>query len=358
LTDKSRTRLVEVLSDLVALDAVAGREQPVVELLRDRLSAVCDECRVDRWGNIVATKRGQADGLRLLVGAHSDEIGFYVKSISPAGFLHVEPVGGIPTPIMPGRPVRVDGVPGVIGSPAWHLGKKAGALFVDVGADSEAHVAELGVEIGSPVALVSDLRRLGEHRVTGKAMDNRSACAVLVAVLEALSDQPHEATIVGVVTVQEEVGLRGARMVAEQVEVDAAVSIDVMVTGDTPDCDGLTDSTVRLGAGPVLSVYDQIEEAYAASLIGIIPHRRLNERFRTVAREAGIPLQLCALTGGGADGAAFHLARGGVPATQIGLPVRYSHSMVETVDLRDLARATDLLEQLVRRTGALDLGFL
>jgi endoglucanase len=189
-------------------------------------------------------------------------------------------------------------------------------------------------------------------------MDNRSACAVLVAMLEALADQPHEATIVGVVTVQEEVGIRGAQMVAQQVEVDAALSLDVISAGDTPDCDGLTDSTVRLGAGPALAVYDQIEEAYAASMIGLIPHTRLNERFRAVARDAGIPLQLSAMTGGGADGAAFALARGGVPTTQIGLPVRYSHSMVETVDLRDLAGATDLLEQVALQTGELDLGFL
>jgi endoglucanase len=246
----------------------------------------------------------------------------------------------------------------VIGAPAWHLGKESGALYVDIGAESESEAGELGVEIGSPVAVVSDLRRLGEHRLTSKAMDNRSACAVLVAMLEALQGQPHEATIVAVVTVQEEVGLRGARMVAERVDVDAAVSIDVISAGDTPDCDGLTDSTVRLGAGPALAVYDQIEEAYAASMIGLISHTRLNERFRAVARDAGIPLQLSAMTGGGADGAAFHLARGGVPATQIGLPVRYSHSMVETLDLRDLVQATELLEQLAMSTGELDLGFL
>jgi endoglucanase len=350
--------MVELLGELVALDAVSGREQPVVALMRDRLSAACDECRVDNLGNVIAVKRGRADGFKLLVGAHSDEIGFYVKSISPAGFLRVEPVGGVPTPIMPGRPVRVGGVAGVIGAPAWHLGKESGPLYVDVGAESEAGAAGLGIEIGSPVALVSDLRRLGEHRLTGKTMDNRSACAVLVAMLEALADQPHEATIVGVVTVQEEVGIRGAQMVAQQVEVDAALSLDVISAGDTPDCDGLTDSTVRLGAGPALAVYDQIEEAYAASMIGLIPHTRLNERFRAVARDAGIPLQLSAMTGGGADGAAFALARGGVPTTQIGLPVRYSHSMVETVDLRDLAGATDLLEQVALQTGELDLGFL
>jgi putative aminopeptidase FrvX len=115
---------------------------------------------------------------------------------------------------------------------------------------------------------------------------------------------------------------------------------------------------VRLGAGPALAVYDQIEEAYAASMIGIIPHPGLNDGIRAIARQADIPLQLSVMTGGGADGAAFHLARGGVPTTQIGFPARYTHSMVETVDMRDLASATDLLEQVARNAGDLDLEFV
>ena len=225
--------------------------------------------------------------------------------------------------LMPGRPVRVGRIEGVIGVGAWHLGKQTagGALFVDIGAETREEAMELGASIGAPVTLLSEARPLGPHRLSAKAMDNRVACAVLIALMDALRDADTAATLLGVVTVQEEVGLRGAHMVAGRVPVSAAISVNIMVTGDTPDSDGLTDSTIRLGAGPVITLFDQIEEAFAASLIGVIGHPRLNERLFEVARMAEIPVQPNVLIGGGADAAAFQLARGGVPVTMIVPPI-------------------------------------
>jgi putative aminopeptidase len=351
-----------LISKLTSLHGVSGSEQEVVRYLYDALAAVSDTCEVDPWGNVVATKQGTTlGGLRLMIGAHSDEIGFYVKSIDDRGFLRIEPVGGVPMALMPGRPVRVGNADGVIGVGAWHLGKQSGGvpLYVDVGAESREEAGQLGVRVGSPVTLVSEARFLGEHRVSAKAMDNRVACAVLLGVLEALHGVETAATLVGVVTVQEEVGLRGAHMVAGRVPVSAAISVDIMVTGDTPDCDGTTDSTVRLGQGPVITLFDQIEEAFAASLIGVIGHPRLNERLFEVAQAAGIPVQPNVLIGGGADAAAFQLARGGVPVTMVSVPTRYSHSMVETLDLRDVEHTVRLLVEFTRSLDrGLSLEFL
>jgi endoglucanase len=345
-----------LISKLTSLHGVSGSEQEVVRYLAEALGDVSDSCEVDAWGNLVATKRGTVeDGFRLLLGAHSDEIGFYVKSIDERGFLRVEPAGGVPMALMPGRPVKVGDLDGVIGVGAWHLGKQlAGTpLYVDVGADSRQEARELGVRVGAPVTLVSEARPLGKHRLSAKAMDNRVACAVLIGVLEALRDTETAATLVGVATVQEEVGLRGAHMVAGRIPVSAAISVDIMVAGDTPDCDGVNDSTVRLGQGPVITLFDQIEEAFAASLIGVIGHPRLNGRLFEVAEASGIPVQPNVLVGGGADAAAFQLARGGVPSTMVSVPTRYSHSMVETLDLRDVEHTVALL---VAFTRSLDRG--
>lgn len=341
--------LRRLITELTSLSGVSGSEQDVVRYLVDVLSPLADTCVVDNWGNIVATRGSQNDDFTLLIGAHSDEIGFYVKAIDNQGFLRVEAVGGVPKPLMPGRPVTVGGVPGVIGWPAWHLGKQVdpNRLYIDIGAESQEDALAMGVSVGSPVTLDTEARALGPHRVSAKAMDNRIACVVLVGLFEALRGQDLNVTFTGVVTVQEEVGLRGAHMVAGRIPASAAISVDIMTTGDTPDCDGLTDSTVRLGGGPVISVFDQIEEAFAASLIGIVGHPRLNAMLFQIAEQTGIPLQPCVLTGGGADAAAFHLARGGVPATQISVPARYSHSMVETVDLRDVDATVSLLSHFV-----------
>lgn len=353
--------LHQLIRDLTSLHGVSGSEQEVVRYMTNALTPLSDSCEVDGWGNVIATKNGSNDTFSLMIGAHSDEIGFYVKSIDDHGFLRVEPAGGVGKDLMPGRPVRVGTVDGVIGSPAWHLGKRGqGApLYLDIGAESREETAALGVRIGSPVTLVSEARFLGANRVSAKAMDNRIACVVLIALMEALTDSRVGITLYSVVTVQEEVGLRGAYMIAGKVPASAAISLDIMAAGDTPDCDGLADSTVRLGGGPVISVYDQIEEEFSASLIGIVGHPRLNDRLFAVAASAGIEVQPCVLTGGGADAAAFHLARGGVPATQVSVPARYSHSMVETLDLRDVEATVRLLTDFILSLNeGLDLSFV
>ena len=146
-----------------------------------------------------------------------------------------------------------------------------------------------GIEIGSPVTMVGPYRELAGRRVAAKAMDNRIGCVVLIRLLEALQGRTPPVTIVGVVTVQEEVGLRGARMVAETLNATAVLGLDITSTGDTPDCDGLSDTTIKLGAGPSISFFDEIEEAYAASLIGIVGHPSLNERLVEVAERTSIP---------------------------------------------------------------------
>ena len=133
------SELTDLIRELSALHGVSGAEQPVVRYLRDALQGLTDACEVDHWGNIIATKRGRDESFRLIVGAHSDEIGFYVKAIDAQGFLRVEGVGGVPFHMMAGRPVRVGDVDGVLGAGAWHLGKKVpgdSPLYIDVGARS------------------------------------------------------------------------------------------------------------------------------------------------------------------------------------------------------------------------------
>lgn len=358
----AKDAVAELLRELAGLDGVAGHEHAVVSRLRELFVPICDEVTIDSYGNLFARVNEAGSGPTLMVSAHSDEIGAIVKSIEPGGMLRIERVGGLIESLAIGRHVRVRGHRGVIGVKAGHIqtaderGRAPSfrELYVDMGFDSPREVEELGIRVGDAVAYDEPMERLANpDRVTGKALDNRVSCAVLVQLAERLRGAALNCTLYCVVTVQEEVGLRGARIAAHRLDPDAAIVVDTVPSGGTPDVDFHRDLRMRIGAGPVLGL------ASSGGSAGHLINPAMRDFLREAADAAGVALQEAVFYGGTSDASAVHLVRGGVPTGVINIARRYSHSPVETLDLNDAVDTLVLLETAARQFGPeVDLGFL
>jgi putative aminopeptidase FrvX len=325
---------------------LSGYEDDVAALLKREMEPLVDEVTIDKMGNVIGVRGGE--GPAVMVAAHMDEIGLMVSHIDDEGFLRIVPVGGWFDETMLGQRVLIsttDGrrIPGVVGSRPPHLMDaedrkkmiKLKDMFVDCGAASAAAAAELGVEVGSPATIDRQLLPLGPDLVTGKALDNRAGCAMMISALNLLKGKPVRATIQAVGTVQEEVGLKGARTSAYGLTPDVAIATDVTIPGDHP---GVTksESPVAVGKGPSITIID-------AAGRGVISPRPVIRWLRETAAKASIPYQLQVGNGGSTDATAISISKTGVPCSVISVPTRYIHSPVEVLSLRDLEQGAALI---------------
>ena len=353
--ERAQLRIKELLVQLAAIPGVSGFEAPVARAIAGHLKGVSDEITADTMGNVFATKRGDGSGPTVMIAAHSDEIGLVVRSIEPNGFIRFTKIGGILDPLLIGRHVTVKGHLGVVSVKAGHLQSKKELaevkphteLFIDVGEDSAAGVRALGIEIGDPIEQKSDLGFFANgNRFSGKAVDDRLGCAVLITLFESLADTPLAGTLVAAVTVQEEVGLRGATVAAHRVNPDLAIALDTMPAGDTPDVSFTKELPVGIGRGPAFQFL-----SVSSSGKGIIVNPRVRRLLTTTAAAAGVDYQATTFSGGNTDAAAIHLVRDGIPTGVVALPRRYSHSPVEMGDIRDAVGAWAILRQLAGNMG-------
>ncbi len=346
------------LADLTALHAPSGAEQPVIVRLRELFTPLVDRVAVDHMGNLPATREGPTGAPHIVIAAHADEIGAVVADIEPAGFLRLFAIGGVQPRLLEGRPVWVAGHPGVIGARSGHLmgeggaGATIGDLYVDLGLDDAAGVAALGVRVGDPVVVVSELRDLAGTRVSGKGIDNRAGCVILLHILRTLKGQSLPYTLTALVAVQEEVGLRGAITAFTRLRPDLAIVLDTAPAAGTPDTASLA-YPARVGGGVL------IQPAGGDWVRGLLLPRAACDVLIAAAERAGVPYQRAVSQGGVTDAAAAQLAAGGLAALQIQIPRRYSHTPVEVLDLRDLAAALRLTEEILRQPPtAAELAFL
>ncbi len=357
-----KQELLERTIAYAAIDGVAGFEQDVVRRLRDDLAPWVDEIMVDPFGNLIGTIHGLDGSPSLMVAAHSDEIGGIVKAIEPDGMLRFEKLGGVIETLLVGRKVRVRGARGVIGAKAGHItppaerltAPPARELYVDLGFDSAAEVRAFGVTVGDPIAYESDAHLLAQpDRVAGKALDNRVGCALIVELAKRLKGETLACTLHLVITVQEEVGLRGAIMVTHRLDPTAAIVVDTMPSGGTPDVSATKDLPMVIGAGPVITLVSQSGGG------GAIGQPAMRDLLIASADEAEITFQRGVFYGGNSDAAAVHLVRNGVPTGIVNIARRYAHSPVEVLDLNDIVGCYWLLETAIRRFGPdTDLSFI
>jgi endoglucanase len=288
-----------------------------------------------------------------MIAAHMDEIGLVVSHIDDEGFLRFVPVGGWFDQTILGQRVLIrtrDGrrIPGVVGSRPPHLMDaedrkkmvKLKDMFVDCGAGDSEEAASLGLEVGCSMTIDRELRPLGKDLVTGKALDNRAGCVMMVAALGLLKGEKIRATIQAVGTVQEEVGLKGARTSAYGLTPDVAIATDVTIPGDHP---GVTknESHVVLGKGPSITIID-------AGGRGVIAPRAVVTWLRESAEKASIPYQLEVGNGGSTDATAISITKTGIPCSVVSVPTRYIHSPVEVLSLRDLEHGSALIAAAIR----------
>ncbi len=336
-----------LLKELSNLHGVSGREGNVTAFIRTQLEGHVDEFRTDSMGNLVAIKRG--DDFKIMIASHMDEIGLMVQYVDDDGFLRFVTLGGWFNPTLYNQRVVVHGAKGpffgVIGGKPPHVMDpeerkkelKIEDMFIDVGATSADEVAEMGIEIGTPVTIDRQAVDLPNNRITGKALDNRVGVAMLIKALRE-ADSPH--TIYGVFTVQEELGLKGAKVSAFSLDPDCAIATDVTIPGDHPGIKK-KDATVEMGKGPVLVLV-------SASGRGLMASEKMAAWLRETAEHNEIPYQLEVGTGGNTDATIIHLVRGGIPSIPLSIASRYIHSPVETVDCGDIEQGVRLLVEALK----------
>ena len=324
----------DLLKQLTALYGPSGREHTVADVIESLVKDKVDSVRRDALGNLICEKKGTG-AKRIMFAAHMDHIGLIVTHVEKEGWLRVSNVGGINVNMSRARRVKfMNGVQGVLYEQALKAGEKSAlsTLFIDIGAKDDTEALSM-IEIGDIAVYAEPAFDVGKTRMVSPAMDNRSACALLIGLLSNLPEN-HQ-SIVAVFTAQEEVGVRGATVAAYSAQPDEGIAIDVTVAGDIPE---LKLNAVKMGEGPAVKIKD------ARS----ISHPDVVKRMIDAAKQAGIPYQREVLPYGGTDAGAMQLSRGGMPVGTLSIPCRYVHSACEMIDLQDMENGLKLLVEYVK----------
>ncbi|NLX71655.1 MAG: M42 family metallopeptidase [Clostridiales bacterium] len=328
----------ELLKKLTEAYGPSGNEEVIRDIIRDEIKDYVDEIRVDTLGNLIAVKKG--NGVKVMLAAHMDQIGFMVTHIDDNGFLRFTRIGGISVGnSINRRVVFKNGVTGVVsydGDVDRLSDIKLDKMYIDIGA-SNREEAEKEVAIGDVAVYYSPFtENIGKY--VSMAMDDRVGCALLIETARRLKSSPHE--IYFVFTVQEELGVRGAKTSAYALNPDIGIAVDVTGTGDTPKARPMA---VKLGGGPAIKVKDAL----------VLAHPRVKELMVKRAKELGIPYQMEILDAGGTDAGAIHLTREGIPSGVLSIPCRYVHSDSEMVDAGDIENGVKLMLKILE--GEIDI---
>lgn len=330
------------LQALCALCGVSGREHAVRDYILEQVNAAPTEktVTVDPLGNVLVDLRGeQRADKRLMFAAHMDEVGLIITHVEENGTLKFAPVGGIDEKALFGTRVKVGDAIGIIGGKAIHQcggdEKKtvpsASKMCIDIGAANKEE-AEKVVQVGDVATFYSEWITLGDHKVKAKALDDRAGCALLLQLAQ--TTPKYDITLA--FTVQEEVGLRGARTAAFAVEPDVAVVVDVTTAADIAGVSG-ADCVCRQGDGPVVSFMDG-RTLYDADLY---------DTLMQTAKRIGIPAQTKTRVAGGNDAGSIQTTGSGARVAAVSLPGRYIHSSGCVIDIRDFEDTAALLSASV-----------
>jgi putative aminopeptidase FrvX len=344
-------QLLSMFKELTETPGAPGHEGPVREVMKKYIAPFADEVYTDNLGSLIARQKGTAEGPKVMVAGHLDEVAFMVTMITDHGFLRFQPLGGWWEQVMLAQRVTVmtrkGPIEGVIGSTPPHIlspearkkpvDKKN--MFIDIGATSKEEAVEFGVRPGDTVIPICPFTVMKNPKLMmAKAWDNRIGCAIAIEVLRRLKEEGHPNAVFGVGTVQEEVGLRGAQTSVNAVDPDIAFAVDVGIAGDTPGIKK-EDAMSKIGDGPQLLLYDA----------SMVPHRGLRDFVVSVADELNIPYQFDTVSGGGTDAGRLHLHRKGVPSLVVSIATRYIHSHAAILHRDDFENAVKLLVEVIKR---------
>lgn len=344
---------IDVIRELCDAHGVSGDESKVRKLYETYLVPLSERLERDNMGGVVGVKTGDEKGPRILIAGHLDEIGMMVTHVTNEGFIRFQTVGGWWSQVMLSQRVMVQtrkgDILGVTGSTPPHIlpakerdkTVEIKSMFIDIGASSQEEVTEMGVQPGDSIVPWSPFTQMSNPKMfVAKALDNRLGCATALEVLRELQGEKHPNIVYAGATVQEEVGLRGAKTLVHQVNPDIAIALDVGIAGDTPGI--VEDDRARyadVGKGPLFMIFDATT----------LPNRRFRDFVLDTASDAKIPVQVESLAGGGTDAGSFHLHASGVPSISIGYATRYIHSHNAVFHQDDFDHGVQLITELVKR---------
>jgi tetrahedral aminopeptidase len=333
---------LKLLEKLCNACAVSGDEGEVRTIVLEEIKGYADEVRVDALGNVLASKKGSGKKRpRVMLSAHMDEVGFMLVADDGDGLFRFETVGGMDLRQLPGKAILVsrEHVPGVIGARPIHLTTAEqrkekiplDALRIDVGPGTTK------VKLGDRAAFATRFQRSGPS-LMAKALDNRLGVATLI---ELVRNAPAEIDLLAAFTVQEEIGLRGAKVAAYAFDPDIGIAVDATPANDLPAWDGKenTSYNTKLGCGPAIYVADGTT----------FSDPRLVRWLVETAEAAKIPYQLRQPGGGGTDAGAIHKTRAGIPSISVSVPHRYSHTAISVARLEDWKNSLSLLQAALTR---------
>lgn len=343
--------MLSLIRELSELHAVSGNEDAVRNVITEKIRVFADELTVDSMGNLIAFKRGRApNDKKIVVSAHMDEVGFIISDITEDGFLKFKCVGGIDPRILPAQNVLIgeDRVCGVIGIKAVHLktaeeqknAVKIKDMYIDIGADSKDEALQK-VRKGDYACFDSDFVELGGGFVKAKALDDRVGCAMLCELIK----RDYDCDVYFCFSVQEEVGLRGARVIAPKLNADCALVLESTTCSDIAGAEP-HEYVTSAGMGPAVSLMDRASYS----------DKDLNRFICRVADENKIPYQFKKSAMGGNDAGAYQNSAGACKTAVISLPCRYIHSPVSCASADDISNMYALAENILKTIHTFDCG--
>jgi len=348
-----RKESYDFLKTIQETPSPSGFEQPVQRIVRERMKPFAGSIETDVHGNVIVGLNPKGSP-RVMLAGHCDQIGLMVNYIDDNGYIFFSAIGGIDPSVLPGSRVVVHSdhgpIDGVIGRKPIHVLKpeerggkvEMREMWVDIGAKNKKETEQI-ISVGDPITFRLEMVHLGNDLVTSPAFDNKCGTFVVMEALRLCAGRKLNCALFAVSTVQEEIGLRGARTSCFGVDPQVGIAVDVTHATDYPDIDKRVNGDIKIGAGPTIATGANINPPLEALLA-------------KTAKAKRIPFQMEAAPGGtGTDANAIQLTRAGVASALVSVPNRYMHTQVEIVSLGDLEASARLIAETVasinRRTN-------
>jgi endoglucanase len=329
------------LKKLLNTPSPSGFEQPAAKIFRKRVKGHADAIERDVHGNSYAILNPTAK-FKFMLAGHIDEIGLMITHIDTKGFLYVAQVGGLDSTLLVGQRVTILNanakVLGVVGRKAIHLmtSEESRApvtmenIWIDIGVNNKKEASKM-VAVGDPMVIDVGYKRLGKDKIIARGCDDKAGAFIVAEVIRSLAKKNLKVSVIGVATVQEEIGLRGATTSAYNVNPDAGIAIDVSFTSDHPETDPKKIGDIKIGKGPILHRGPNINPVLEHGLFATAKRRKINYQVAAEPQASGT------------DADAIQLVHGGAATGLIGIPNRYMHTPIEVLSLKDLDNIIKLL---------------
>jgi len=337
------SKSLNFLKELVNSPSPSGYEQPAQNIWCKYIRPFVDEIKRDVHGNAIGIINPKGKP-RLMFSGHCDEIGLMVRYIDDKGYIYFGAIGGIDTGILPGQRFHIHAkqgpILGVVGKKAIHLmedeeRKSAGSpkiysLWLDIGAKGKAEVEKI-IAIGDPITFAVGFENLKNDLIVSRGFDDKMGAFVVAETLRLLSKKRPKAAVFGVSSVQEEIGMRGAKTSAYGISPDVGIAIDVTFATDHPDSNPKRIGEIKLGSGPVISRGPNINPVVFDTLVNASKANKIRYQIEAAPGATGT------------DANAIQLTKAGVAAGLVSVPNRYMHTPIEVLALSDLENASKLL---------------